>query len=207
MNTLNISRKTVSGACRSSLKQLYGMSKQNSNAGVRVVEVSAQIEVTSDTASDNPIVFDGRRFDLLVHKLPIFTKCEFFNTEIDHYNKLFSNVDCSALIGVLEDDTTSNKAYCAVWSNTFIGGKTGDIPCMIGFHPTISNGLLGMTVHMRSNDAYKLLYIDMYFGIAIQNYIAEKLHIKKGTYVHQVSKLVLYSKDLSETRTCLASGN
>lgn len=150
---------------------------------------SAHLEIISPDSSINPIHYDGITFSTE-------DKEKLLALEIGHYNTLIVPDDINSLVTCLADDRGSKKAYLTLWDNKDIFGRSGEIPCMTGVHFYVRNNLLQAVVHMRSNEAYKLLPIDMYIGMAMQTYIAKRLEMSPGSYTHQVGSLVLYSVDM-----------
>lgn len=51
---------------------------------------------------------------------------------------------------------------------------------------------LNMTVHMRSNDAYKAAFMNMYAFVELQAYVAEQVGVEVGEYVHIADSYHIY---------------
>jgi len=64
---------------------------------------------------------------------------------------------------------------------------------------------LNMTVHMRSNDAYKASFMNMYAFVELQSYVASQLGIKIGEYVHIVDSFHIYGSYFEEFKGFLKS--
>lgn len=63
---------------------------------------------------------------------------------------------------------------------------------------TGSRQKLNMTVHMRSNDAYKAAFMNMYAFIELQSYVAEQVGIDVGEYIHVADSFHIYGSYFKE---------
>lgn len=159
-----------------------------------VFHESAHFEILHPESFQNPVSYNGSVFS---HT----EKDDIFNVETSHYNQVIKQDELLRIIECLQRDQDSKKAYLSLWDNEYIFGASGEVPCLVGIHFYINNGELFTVVHMRSNELLKLLPVDICFGIALQKYVASKLEVNTGTYVHQVGSLILYSKDLLELKS------
>lgn len=65
----------------------------------------------------------------------------------------------------------------------------------------LSNGRnpkLNMTVHIRSNDAYKAAFMNMYAFVELQSYVAEQIGVKVGEYIHIADSFHIYGSYFNE---------
>lgn len=159
-----------------------------------VFHESAHFEILHPESFQNPVSYNGSVFS---HT----EKDDIFNVETSHYNQVIKQDELLRIIECLQKDPDSKKAYLSLWDNEYIFGASGEVPCLVGIHFYINNSELFTVVHMRSNELLKLLPVDICFGIALQKYVASKLEVNTGTYVHQVGSLILYSKDLLELKS------
>ncbi|MEI6790593.1 MAG: thymidylate synthase [Myxococcaceae bacterium] len=115
--------------------------------------------------------------------------------EISHYNELLvANGKLEQLQYLLASDPYTKKAVLNVWSpNLDVAGST--VPCLVYLWARRINNTLDVNFHMRANDAYRLLLIDIHIGVAIHQYLASQLGLEIGEYRHLVDSLHLYSRD------------
>ena len=57
---------------------------------------------------------------------------------------------------------------------------------------------LNMNCHMRANNAYKILLMDLHIGTSLHEYVSEELGLKKGIYNHFVDTLHYYKHEKQE---------
>jgi len=87
-----------------------------------------------------------------------------------------------------------------VWSDVF----EDDPPCLQRLWFRILDNRLHMNVHIRSNDAFKAAFMNMFAFSALQGLMAGRLHAKTGEdifvgqYVHMADSFHIYGKDFSE---------
>lgn len=57
---------------------------------------------------------------------------------------------------------------------------------------------LDMNCHMRANNAYKILLMDLHVETNLHEYVSRKLGLEKGTYHHIVDTLHFYHREKKE---------
>ena len=68
-------------------------------------------------------------------------------------------------------------------------------PCLQRLWFRVVNGKLVLHAHMRSNDALKAAYMNMYAFTELQKYVAEKLGVEVGYYLHIADSYHVYERD------------
>jgi len=68
-------------------------------------------------------------------------------------------------------------------------------PCLQRLWFRVVNGELIMHVNMRSNDAFKAAFMNMYAFTELQKYVAEKLGVEVGYYLHIADSYHVYERD------------
>jgi hypothetical protein len=159
--------------------------------GKHAFHEAASFEILDPQLSKKSVSYDGLKF---MH----IEQSKIFDIETDHYNNLISSVGIESIVDCLKIDAESKKAYLSFWSNEFIFGKSGEIPCLTGVHFYIRENKVFCVVQMRSNELLSLLPVDICFGIALQTYVANSLGKDIGSYTHQVASLILYSADIKK---------
>jgi thymidylate synthase len=102
------------------------------------------------------------------------------------------------VLEVLKNDINSRRAILNISDPQLNKFTTKDLQCTIAIQFLVRNNKLNMTVYMRSNDiVYGLPYDSIYF-MSIQDYLANKLNIKIGSYVHHATSMHLYKKDIDK---------
>ena len=78
---------------------------------------------------------------------------------------------------------------------------TMDFPCTIAMQYLMVDGMLDLTVMMRSNDLYYGLRNDIAFFMILQEMMAAALGVKMGYYWHYAVSLHIYHKDAAKFRS------
>lgn len=108
----------------------------------------------------------------------------------------FDQID--KIIELLAKDPTSRRAVV----NFNVPNKnvieTKDEICTIALQFYIRSGKLNCTGIMRSNDIWYGLPYDTVFFTEMQKYIAHRLNVKVGTYVHDVISLHCYDRNYKD---------
>ncbi|MCS7111309.1 MAG: thymidylate synthase [Ignisphaera sp.] len=73
--------------------------------------------------------------------------------------------------------------------------ETEHPPCLQRMWFRVVDGRLVMHVHMRSNDALKAAYMNMYAFTELQRYIAERVGVGVGYYMHVADSYHVYERD------------
>ena len=73
--------------------------------------------------------------------------------------------------------------------------ETEHPPCLQRMWFRVIDDKLVLHVHMRSNDALKAAYMSMYAFTELQKYIAERLSIEVGYYMHIADSYHVYERD------------
>jgi len=73
--------------------------------------------------------------------------------------------------------------------------ETEHPPCLQRMWFRVVNGKLVMHTHMRSNDALKAAYMNMYAFTELQKYVAQQLGVKVGRYIHIADSYHVYERD------------
>lgn len=99
------------------------------------------------------------------------------------------------VIELLKKDPYSRRAVLNISDPTINRITTKDMQCTMAIQFLIRKNKLEMTVYMRSNDIYFGTPYDWIYFISIQEYIAKKLKLKVGTYIHHATSFHMYLKD------------
>jgi thymidylate synthase len=73
-----------------------------------------------------------------------------------------------------------------------------DPACLQRLWFRVQDGKLNMTVNMRSNDAYKAAFMNMYAFTELQNYVAFKVGVAPGEYIHIADSFHIYGSYFKE---------
>jgi len=68
-------------------------------------------------------------------------------------------------------------------------------PCLQRMWFRVVNDKLIMHVHMRSNDALKAAFMNIYAFTELQRYVAKQLDVRVGHYIHMVDSYHVYERD------------
>lgn len=81
-----------------------------------------------------------------------------------------------------------------------------DVPCTISFQFFIRKNKLEMMCNMRSNDAFKGMPHDIFAFTFIQEYMARRLKVGLGRYIHAVGSLHLYDENEGGAKRYIEEG-
>lgn len=109
--------------------------------------------------------------------------------------KKYDKNQLEEVIEVLRQDNNSRKAVLNISDASIDRLKTKDMQCTIALQFLIRDDKLHMTVYMRSNDVYFGLPYDYIFFVSIQQYIAKRLNIEVGSYIHHATSMHMYDRD------------
>lgn len=113
-----------------------------------------------------------------------------------YYHRMFDgpNSQMEYLIQKLQESEVRGEAQISIWDKT-VDQVAAISPCTQIIWARIKVGRLELHVHAHSSDAYKKLLMNMQEFIAVQYYIANKLHLQVGKYYHFLDSCHLHSKD------------
>jgi thymidylate synthase len=73
-----------------------------------------------------------------------------------------------------------------------------DPACLQRMWFRVENGRLNMNVHMRSNDAYKAAFMNMYAFVELQAQMAREISVQVGEYIHIADSFHIYGSYFEE---------
>jgi len=98
------------------------------------------------------------------------------------------------LVEKLRKAPFSRRAQAITWQ-PWKDLETEHPPCLQRLWFRIVEGKLVMHVHMRSNDALKAAYMNMYAFTELQKYVAKQLGVEVGRYLHIADSYHVYERD------------
>ena len=113
-------------------------------------------------------------------------------------NQNYQHIDqIQYIIDTLKDCSYSRRAQGITWKPWEDCGIS-DPACLQRIWCRIVDGKLQMNVHMRSNDAFKAAYMNMFGFTEWQRIIADAVGVPVGKYVHIADSYHIYSSYFSE---------
>lgn len=100
------------------------------------------------------------------------------------------------IINELSKNPNSRRAVISIYDGKEHQIHSFDTPCTLNIIFNITNGLLNMSVLMRSNDLWFGFCNDQYCFSKLHELISNKLNLKIGWYYHFSNNLHLYDKHL-----------
>jgi len=98
------------------------------------------------------------------------------------------------IIEKLKKAPYSRRAQAITWQ-PWRDLETEHPPCLQRMWFRVIDNKLVLHVHMRSNDALKATYMNMYAFTELQKYIANQLGISVGHYIHVADSYHVYERD------------
>jgi thymidylate synthase len=103
----------------------------------------------------------------------------------------------SACVGMLKECGFTRRAQAVTWKAWEDLG-IHDPACLQRLWFRIDRGRLNMNVHMRSNDAFKAAFMNMYAFIELQAQVADRVGVKIGEYCHIADSFHIYGSYFDE---------
>lgn len=106
------------------------------------------------------------------------------------------------IIKILKKDKNNRRCWWPIfWPKDIIAMKEKElvrVPCSLGYNFQIRDDKLMITYVMRSCDFITHWSNDLFFAVALQRLIADRLGIKIGSFTHFIFSLHVYQKDVKE---------
>ena len=100
-------------------------------------------------------------------------------------------------IEMLKDCSFTRRSQVVTWKAWEDLG-IHDPACLQRMHFRIEKGRLNMNVHMRSNDAYKAAFMNMYAFVELQAWMAQRIGVEVGEYCHIADSFHIYGSYFDE---------
>lgn len=152
-----------------------------------------------DYKQDDGVVWDERGFrSNFDYTQYIKEGSEQIKLEVEHYYEEFiESGKLESFFKYFKSDVTTKKGLINLWANDHLDSEK-PFPCLTYVWFRKSGNILHMNCHMRANDAYKVLIMDLHVGTSLHSYVATKLGLKKGIYHHFIDTLHLYHRNKPE---------
>ena len=103
------------------------------------------------------------------------------------------NAQLSNVLNILRDEDDTRQATISIYDGKEMSKYKYDTPCTYAIQFTIIDGLLCMSVYMRSNDLWFGFCNDQYQFANLQELVASMLGIEIGWYYHHAHNMHLYN--------------
>lgn len=150
-------------------------------------------------SQDNGVVWDDSGFNSTFdYTKYILDGDKQIQLEVDHYNEEFmKSGKLESFLKYFRSDETTKKGLINLWDNDHLD-PFRPFPCLTYVWFRKLGSTLHMNCHMRANDAYKILIMDLHVGTSLHQYISKKLDLKLGIYHHFVDTLHFYHRNKTE---------
>ena len=133
----------------------------------------------------NDFIHSGKNEDKVVHEW----------TKIYHHRAFDEpNSQIEFMIENLKSGKPVGEAQISMWDKN-IDQHQDVSPCTQIIWARIKHGKLELHVHAHSSDAYKKLLMNILEFISLQHYIADRVGVPVGKYVHFLDSCHLHHKD------------
>jgi thymidylate synthase len=103
----------------------------------------------------------------------------------------------AAAVAKLRASPHTRRAQAITWQ-VWNDPKVADPPCLQRLWFRIGSGRLDMTAHIRSNDAFKAAFMNMYAFTELQRQVADQIGVEPGEYVHIADSFHVYGSYFQE---------
>ena len=119
-----------------------------------------------------------------------------------HYERTLLQTGLLAeIVEFLRKHPSSKRAVVSVW-NKCRPDRSSDDPCLVYLWFRIRNGQLDCHAHLRANDVYRKLLMNMHIFLAIQDHVSSRLGLSSGIYYHICDSFHFYMDD----KPCVTEG-
>jgi len=115
---------------------------------------------------------------------------------------LFDQLD--AIVRKLKDVPYTRRAQAVTWQ-VWNDMEISDPACLQRLWFRISDGKLHLNAHMRSNDAYKAAFMNMFAFTELQAMLAREIGVEPGEYMHIADSFHIYGSYFDEFEGFLQS--
>lgn len=115
------------------------------------------------------------------------------------FNKYGKN-QLEEVIELLKQDPYTRRAVLNISDPTIDKINTKDMQCTVSLQFFIRDGRLDTTVYMRSNDVYYGFPYDYIFFVSIAQYIAQRLNVELGEYIHHAASMHIYESSYNKLK-------
>ena len=110
----------------------------------------------------------------------------------------------AAAVDKLKDVPYTRRAQAVTWQ-VWNDMTVGDPTCLQRLWFRISDGQLHMNIHIRSNDAFKAAFMNMYAFTELQREMARQIGVAPGQYMHFADSFHIYGSYFNEFEGFLKS--
>ena len=108
------------------------------------------------------------------------------------------------IVGLLKQDVDSRRALVPIYAQRDVAKDSRDIPCTTTLQFLIRGGKLTMITTMRSNDIILGMPFDVFNFTMIQEWMACRLGLDVGEYIHFAGSLHYYGSDEEKLRAIIS---
>jgi thymidylate synthase len=108
------------------------------------------------------------------------------------------NNQLEKVIDKLRKDPLTRQAFLTIYDGKNIESFKHDTPCTLSIGFVVDEGLLCMTVMMRSNDLWYGFCNDQYCFSNLMKMVASELNLDTGWYYHYATDMHLYKQHLDK---------
>ena len=108
----------------------------------------------------------------------------------------------AAVVAKLKDAPHTRRAQAVTWQ-VWNDMAIGDPACLQRLWFRIGGGKLHMNIHIRSNDAFKAAFMNMYAFTELQRDVAEAVGVEPGEYTHIADSFHIYGSYFDEIEVLL----
>jgi thymidylate synthase len=110
-----------------------------------------------------------------------------------------------ACIDLIKEDPNTRRAAMSVYRPEDAGRESPDIPCTFGAFLNPRDGMLNLTVIMRSNNAWILLPYNVFEFTLLGEVMASETGLQLGPYFHFAASMHLYEDHVEPAREAIGA--
>jgi Thymidylate synthase len=194
-------------AYRSAFLDLYTNVDRLSSDPELLRESPGQLLIRLDGGFASPLEVRGNRFvgdfnyDSFVARGEII-----FSVVRSHYERiLLSSGSLNQVVKLLSNRPMSKRGIADVWAPA---AATNQTPCLVYLWFRVDGDQLHCHAHMRANDVYRKLLMNLHLLLAAHAWVAHSLSLQQGQYLHYCDSLHFYKindREIERTSKLLSS--
>lgn len=116
---------------------------------------------------------------------------------VPHWGIRFEYGDLNDVVNQLSKSPNTRQAYLPIWFPEDTGAVHGKrVPCTLGYHFIIRDGVLDVSYFMRSTDLLRHFQDDIYLAVRLSQWVVDQLREDKPYFPLRIGKLIFHTANM-----------